>query len=291
MKKTTNIKIDGKFDAPEADQLFATVAGWGEPNGARQCTIDLTDLDFMSPAGLTAVAQSAALLKHRGWSPSIRFPDRPDVSQYLTRMGFRRAMRGLGRSLAAPRAGRRFRKSTALVELTTIRDTGDVDGLHEGLADRVAGILEDELGYSGADVGNFCNVISELTRNIIDHSESLGYVAAQRYTRGADQQRFALISVGDIGRGLRATLGQRYPVKGWTDEQVLLRALLPEYSRHPGRGLGLAFVQKVCQDYRGSLHFRSGSCRLYLRGRKAFRVDTGWFPGTQVAISLQEKTA
>jgi len=74
----------------------------------------------------------------------------------------------------------------------------------------------------------------------------VGYVAAQRYTRSKDHRKFALISVGDVGLGLRATLGQRYPVDGWTDEQVLLRALAPEYSRHPGRGLGLAFVEKIC---------------------------------------------
>jgi len=92
----------------------------------------------MSPAGLTAVAQSATLLKNRGWSPSTRFPDRSDVSHYLARMGFRRAMRGVGRCLAAPRGDRRFRASTALVELTKIRDTGDVEGLLDGLSETVA---------------------------------------------------------------------------------------------------------------------------------------------------------
>lgn len=284
------LTISGKFDVTEADGLFETVDGWGNPNFTKRCTLDLSDVEFMDPAGLTAVAQAAALLRHRGWSPSVQFPSRADVSQYLSRMGLRRAMRGVGRCVAAPRS-RRFRGSSALVELTTIRNTGDVEGFLGGLADQVADILEEELGYSGADVGNFCNVISELTRNIIDHSESVGYVAAQRYTRSRDHQRYAWISVGDIGVGLRATLGQRYNVASWSDEQVLLHALLPAYSRHPGRGLGLTFVQKVCQDYQGSLHFRSGRCRLYIRGQRVFRVDGGYFPGTQVAISLLQKAA
>jgi anti-anti-sigma factor len=290
-ESTTTAKIDGKLDAPEADELFRTITSWGDPNASRRCVIDLTDLEFMLPAGLTAVVQCAAHLKDRGWSPTVRFPARDDVGAYLARMGFRRALRGVARSIGGPRSNLRFRTSTALVELTTVRDTGDVDGLIEGLSDRVAGILEAELGYSGADVGNFCNVLSELSRNIIDHSQSAGYVAAQRYTRSKDNERFALISVGDAGVGLRATLGQRYPVAKWSDADVLLRALMPEYSRHPNRGLGLAFVQKVCQDYRGSLHIRTGGCRLYIRGRKVFRVDAAWFTGTQVAISLQQKEA
>lgn len=292
MKKPPRIaKIDGKLDTPESDELFRTVSGWGNPDGTRRCVIDLSGLEFMPPAGLTAVVQSVTHLKQNGWSPSVRFPDRENVRQYLARMGLRRALRGVGRCIGAPRTNGRFRTSTALVELTPIRDTGDVEGLLDGLSDKVAGILETELGYSEADVGNFCNVLSELSRNIIDHSGAVGFVAAQRYTKAADHERFALISVGDVGAGLRSTLGQRYPVDEWSDADVIHRALLPEYSRHPNRGLGLAFVQKVCQDYRGSLHIRSGAARLYIRGRKVFRVDAGWFPGTQVAIALQQKAA
>lgn len=291
MKKPTNIaRISGKLDAPEADELFQTVTGWGNPDGTRRCVIDLSELEFMLPAGLTALVQSVTHLKQNGWSPSVQFPVRQDVGKYLARMGLRRALRGVGRCIGGPKTNRRFRTSTALVELTPIRDTGDVEGLLDGLSDKVAGILESELGYSEADVGNFCNVISELSRNIIDHSGAVGFVAAQRYTKTKDRERYALISVGDVGVGLRSTLGQRYPVAQWSDADVLLRALMPEYSRHANRGLGLAFVQRVCQDYRGSLHIRSGACRLYIRGRKAFRVDAGWFPGTQVAISLQQKT-
>ncbi len=282
--------IRGKLDAPEADGLFQAVTAWRSSDDVSRCVIDLSELQFMTPAGLTAVVQSVRFLKEQGWSPAVRFPADEKVSQYLARMGLRRGLRGIGRCIAAPRAHRSYAASTALVELTTIRDTGDVDALLEGLSDRVAGILKTELGYSVSDVGAFCNVISELSRNIIDHSEAVGYVAAQRYSRSSDGQKYALISVGDAGLGLRATLGQRYPVSRWTDEQVIVKALLPEYSRHPGRGLGLAFVQKVCQDYRGSLHIRSGACRLYLRGRKAYRVDSSSFPGTQLAISLQQKS-
>ena len=96
--RTTTAKIDGKLDAPEADELFRTITSWGDPNASRRCVIDLTDLEFMLPAGLTAVVQCAAHLKDRGWSPTVRFPARDDVGAYLARMGFRRALRGVARS-------------------------------------------------------------------------------------------------------------------------------------------------------------------------------------------------
>jgi anti-sigma regulatory factor (Ser/Thr protein kinase) len=175
-----------------------------------------------------------------------------------------------------------------LLELTVIEDSKDVEVLLSGLTDRVAQILARELQYAPADVQNFANVISELCRNIIDHSESVGFVAAQRYTR-TDRDRFVLISVGDLGVGLRATLGQRYPVDLWSDSEVIRRALLKQYSRHPDRGLGLTFVKKVASDYRGSLHLRSGSGRIYIRDNRLLELAGPAFPGTQVTISLRER--
>lgn len=270
------------------DGVFGIVAQCGKPGLSKRCVLDLSGLRFMAPGGLTGLVQCVVHLCNQGWLPSVRFPTDDGTAQYLVRMGIRRALRGRARCLGAPRGRRRYGHSTALVELTTIQKTGDVDALLDGLTDSVADILEEQLGYSGADVGNFTSVISELSRNIIDHSGAIGFVAAQRYT-AASRTRFALISVGDVGVGLRETLGQRYPVSGWSDAEVIIRALMRDYSRYPNRGLGLALVRKVCQDYRGSLHIRSSTCRIYVRGRKTVAIDAGWFPGTQVAISLQQK--
>lgn len=283
------INLTGKLDAPEVDDLLRQVVALGNASGSKRCRLDLSGVTFMAPAGLTGLIQSVLYLRRAGWSVGAVFPENEGTAMYLVRMGFKRAARGRCRCLSAPRGKRRYAASTALIELTPIQDSGDVDALMGGLTKRVAGILEKELGYSGADVGNFTNVISELCRNIIDHSGEVGFVAAQRYHRKTDGQGFALISVGDIGVGLRATLGQRYPVESWADETVLVRALLPEYSRHPNRGLGLTFVKQVCQRYRGSLHIRSGSGHLYIRGTAARSFNAGWFPGTQVSISLAQR--
>lgn len=282
------IQLQGKFDVREVNELYRTVAALGRPVESGRCRLDLADVSFMAPVGLTGLIQAVVHLRSEGWSTTVNFPTSGGVAMYLVRMGFKRALRGRGRCLGAPPSKKRYAASTALVELTAIQDSGDVDDLLHRLTDRVGGILEQELGYSEGDIGNFTNVISELCRNIIDHSGAIGFVAAQRY-RQADGQRFALISVGDTGLGLRATLGQRYPVDSWSEETVLVRALLPEYSRHPNRGFGLTFVKKVCQDYRGSLYVRSGAGQLYIRGRKLLSFDVGWFPGTQISISLAQR--
>lgn len=284
----TTITVPAKLDIQTLDALYHQCLGCGAAPRRSRCVIDLTDTHFIDPGGLTGLAQAVAYLRVQGWSPSVRFPV-DEVGYYLVRMGLRRALRGLGRCLGAPRGKRRYAASTALVEVSVIEGAQDVDALLLRLSDRVAGILGAELGYSRADAGNFCNVLSELCRNVIDHSGGVGFVAAQRYTRAQDGDRFAVISVGDVGVGLRSTLGQRYPVDSWSDVEILTRALLPTYSRHPNRGLGLAFVKKISSDYRGSLHMRSGSGRIYIRGNRLVNMGAAPFPGTQVVISLGQR--
>ena len=42
---------------------------------------------------------------------------------------------------------------------------------------------------------------------LLDHSQSVGYVAAQRYTRSKDKEHFALISVGDVVKKIPVPAG------------------------------------------------------------------------------------
>lgn len=281
------IACSGTLDARSLEACLRE-ADVHQDSSQRSPIIDLSSLSFIDPAGLIGLALCIEHLRGLGPKPSIHFPENEGIGHYLLRMGLRRFLRGRGRCHGAPRGRPRQRVTSALLELTVIERSSDVDTLLARLTDRVSRILTTELRYQPADVHNFASVISELCRNIIDHSESIGFVAAQRYTR-ADRDRFAVISVGDLGVGLRATLGRRYPVERWSDAEVIQRALLPQYSRHPNRGLGLTFVKKIASDYRGSLHLRSGASRIYLRGNRLLALAGAAFPGTQATISLRER--
>jgi anti-anti-sigma regulatory factor len=283
----TTLDCSGTLDARRLEVcLRAATAGHGDQR--RSPVVDLSSLSFVDPAGLVGLALCVEHLRQRGPKPVVHYPADDSVGHYLLRMGLRNVLRGRARNQRAPRGRPRQRISSALLELSIIEDTADVDKLLSRLTDRVGRILKAELHYLPADVHNFASVISELCRNIVDHSGSVGFVAAQRYTRG-DHDRFAVISVGDLGVGLRATLGTRYPVDQWSDTEVLRKSLLPEYSRHPDRGMGLTFVEKVASDYRGSLRLRSGSSCIYIRGNRLLSIPGAPFPGTQATISLRER--
>lgn len=283
----TTIDCSGKLDARGMEGcLHAATSYNGDQR--RSPVVDLSSLSFVDPAGLVGLALLVEHFCHRGPKPVVHYPEDASVGHYLLRMGLRRVLRGRARNRGAPRGRPRQRVTSALLELSIIEDTADVDELLGRLTDRVSRILKAELHYLPADVHNFAAVIAELCRNIVDHSGSIGFVAAQRYTRD-DHDRFAIISVGDVGVGLRATLGSRYPVNHWSDTEVLRKSLLPEFSRHPNRGMGLTFVEKVASDYRGSLHLRSGSSRIYIRGNRLFSIPGAPFPGTQATISLRER--
>lgn len=278
-----------KLDPQTMDSVFGQVAAHGYVTDGRPVRIDLSDLQFVAPAGLTGIVLVVRELSERGWYPEVIFPKCPAAAFYVSRMQLESAVEDCAECTG--RVGESHKEvlgtSHALLEVMPIEGRKDADGLLKYVDEQVRGILAKELGYEAKDVGNFANVLSELAHNIIDHSESSGCIAAQSYRR-RDGSNFALVSVGDRGIGLRGSLAKRFDVSSWTDSQVILNALRPEYSRHPDRGMGLAFVKKVCKDYRGSLDLSTGRSRVFIRGSKGRQVVRDEFPGTQISISLRE---
>ena len=153
--------------------------------------------------------------------------------------------------------------------------------------ERVGAILQNELNFKKKEINNFSTIISELCYNIKDHSEDKGFVAVQRYTGKVDGKKYVVVGVGDLGIGIKNSLGKRFEVSAWSHLDAIIAAIKKEYSAFPDRGLGLYMVSKIIKDYRGALHIRSGNSRLYLRYNPR-GVQACFFPGTQISISLSE---
>jgi ABC-type transporter Mla MlaB component/anti-sigma regulatory factor (Ser/Thr protein kinase) len=185
--------------------------------------------------------------------------------------------------------GRPAVENESLIEVCEISGRTDVENALTRVELRVVSILEGELNYSVREITWFKNVIAELCHNIVDHSGDRGYLAAQRYTNHKQDRKFAVISVCDLGIGIRESLAARYDVSSWSHGMAISNAVKKTFSRDTARGLGLYVVRTICDDCDGTLHIRSGDSRVYFRGNRSKVYNSGKFPGSQISITLYER--
>lgn len=275
------------------DTVFAEAAALVDGHsdrGAEELRLILENVKFIDPYGLLGLWCVLRHLKRRHHAVLVIPPTDRELQGYLRRMNFPAVtspIAVLDGGVGGPGASG---PSDVLLEMTPIERQADVEQVIRSMLGQIRRILESELGYGERDVTAFCTVLSEACTNIVDHSADRGFVAAQRYTQ-RDGTRYVIVSVADLGIGIRQSLATRYrQAERWSHIQAIVNALQKEYSRHPDRGLGLFMVARIVGAYRGSLHLRSGDARLYLRHR-ARRLAAGPFPGTQLAISLSARGA
>ena len=263
------------------------IVGLRKRRGIRRGSVllDLSQTSFIDPYGMVCMWALTRHLRTRIQKVEVLLPNSRDVQGYMERMKLLPALRprvrlrnrfGILTGISAT-AGER------LLEVTRVRKGQDIGTT---VIEPILGILGKALG--GAHAANFTTPISEVCQNAREHSGDIGAVCVQRYT-SHDGRRYVIIGVADLGVGIRASLGRRYPAaaESWDHETAIVNALKKEYSQFPGRGLGLYKVNQIVSDYEGSLHIRSGDTRLYI-GQRAFAFRGAAFPGTQVCIRLTE---
>lgn len=141
------------------------------------------------------------------------------------------------------------------------------------------------LGRISAErMGAACTLLSEVAQNIT-HSGSQGYALMQVYKAG--NGRRVHIAVGDIGRGIPASLREKYPHAGQPSDYLKKSLEAGVSSRTSGNGLGLYQVQHLVRNGGGTLTIRSDTAMLQIYGGNIYRWDNlTHFPGTQVFITI-----
>lgn len=252
-------------------------------------TLDLSRLGFVDPYGMAMLCLIGRHLSRQFWDIECVLPENSDVESYLTRMRLFEYLREVVSLPREPEMGSSPVENESLMEICEISAQSDVESALVLVEARVGSILERELNYSVKEITWFKNVIAELCHNILDHSGDRGYLVAQRYMNHKLKRKFAMISVCDLGIGIRESLSSRYDVSKWTHGAAITNAVKKDFSRDTARGLGLYVVRTICDDCEGSLHIRSGDNRVYFRGRRSRVYPSGNFPGSQVSITLYEK--
>jgi len=252
-------------------------------------TLNLSRLTFLDPYGMATLCLVAKNL----WQQNFIIylvppPSSSSITYYLERMNFYQSIAKWAQLEDKPPPRSEFwkKESDILLEMTPIASLKEIV---QKIESRVYRILESKLGYQENDLMAFTRVVSELSSNVLDHSldEDGGFVTAQTYQSKMGSRKgksFVVISVGDLGIGIKKSLSARYPLP--SHAQAIMNALKREYSRDPTRGLGLYIVKKIGHEYNGQFHLRSGDARICVKNRRILHYPTPLFPGTQISIAL-----
>jgi anti-sigma regulatory factor (Ser/Thr protein kinase) len=289
---TTVITVPPSLDDTTFEQIVEQLAPL--PPDAR-LMVDARHAQWASPYGLTGLL---ALAQSREVRPSFVAPEAENTVSYWARTGFfRHAERLYDFGRPVPRA-RSAGESSVLLEITPVRQAGDVHEVVQRIEDRSTAILHEGLGLEARATIGFSMSLSEACQNIVEHAGSGGWVAVQTYTwRKRLGRRVVVMAVCDTGIGFRRSLeqnAQRARSDRWDDGAALEQAVLRNVSRFTdaGRGQGLAGIRRFISKWDGKLSIRSGTARIAIvppwddDAPLAERLP--YFPGAQVQITIPE---
>ncbi len=258
--------------------------------------IDLSKVSFIDPYGMLALLEIGELCLLEDVRKSVILPQAPEVCAYLDRMDFFTfAKRCFTLDYSSPELPEKYLRSPdsdVLLEITPIEKSNDIHSIVGKVRERAQAILARHLHYDDRAINGFIVALSEICQNIIEHSETTGYVGIQKYRFQNMNRNVVKIAVMDVGIGFRKSLSHRFKLKG--DLDAIDHALLHGASRYEdeGRGHGLAAVRRFVNQWNGKLSIRSGTARLsiippWARGMDRERNLIS-FPGSQINIMLPE---
>ena len=289
------VSVPGSLDQQTIDSFFDEVV---DVDDARTL-FDARHLRWIDPNGMVGLLVAGTVATERqGERPHLEPPENADVTGYLARMGFFQEAQHV---FDLPeRSGRRAAGSSdVLLEITKIAANADVHAVVDRVQRGAGEILSSRLGYPPSAVVQFSVILSEVCQNIIEHAEAEGWVAAQAYNWARRLGRFVVvISVMDVGRGFRGSLGDQHSARygdRWGDATALEAAFLHGLTRFPdsGRGQGIQQIRRQVQKWSGAISVRSGTARI---AQVPEWDDTPPmvdhlrpFPGAQISIVLPSR--
>ena len=258
--------------------------------------INLQEVSFIDPYGMVGLLEAGELLKSQGIHRTMFLPESEEVLKYLERMDFFRFADGyFTLKPSQPQISEKYlrnQSSDVLLEITPIEKSDDIHFIVGKVKERAQAILAKHLHYDERAINGFIVALSEVCQNIIEHSETKGFVGIQKYHFQNINKNVVKIAVMDIGIGFRMSLSERFSLK--SDLEAIEKALIHGASRYTekGRGHGLAAVRRFVNQWNGKLSIRSGTGKLsiipaWAWGREK-EHNLNHFPGTQVNILLPE---
>lgn len=253
------------------DALLARLRPHVEP-GVRH--VDLVDLRWVPPSIMVATAALAHRAQLEGVAFRLRGPVGREPGHYAARMRLGRVLTELGAVHDLP-AAREHDRQEDLIEVVALDSSGAVE--------RLARMVYRKVLPRGRELATALHrSVGEVGQNVMDHSGTVGYLAAQTLPRRHE----LLIAIADAGVGMRATLARR---GAGSDEAAIALATQERVSRYdePDRGRGLPSALRLIGGQAGSLYIASGTAaiRHFPTTRRYLHAPAG-FDGTIVEARI-----
>lgn len=262
----------------------------------KSSSIELQEVSFIDPYGMVGLLEMGSVFESDANRKVLYLPESEEVLKYLDRMEFFTFAHTCFRiEPFKPQLSEKYLRSPdsdVLLEITPIEKSNDIHFIVGKVKDRANAILTRHLQYDERAINGFLTSLSEVCQNIIEHSETKGFVGIQKYHFQNMGKNVVKIAVMDTGIGFRKSLSGRFSLK--SDLHSIEKALLHGASRYEdeGRGHGLAAVRRFVNQWNGKLSIRSGTAKFsiipeWAWGKKRESHLTS-FPGAQINILLPE---
>lgn len=249
-----DLRVSGKCNS---SQLHASL----QPGSDDRFAIDLTRMEFGSPAILAAVAAHAERGVRGGFQVEFSKPNSGSVSSYLSRMrlGDRLTELGVEHGLADVRS---HDTQDRLLELSQFsRDSVESIATH---------VFEKFKRRNRAAAVVLFESISEFGQNVIDHSRrSTGFALAQDLRHAPSNTKRVWFAVSDSGRGFAQSLRH---LGATTSLHALEMAVQGGHSSLPesGRGWALSRLAQQVVQMGGGFNMLSGDGTLMMDARRRY---------------------
>jgi hypothetical protein len=253
------------------DQLLARLLPRTGADGRR---LSFADLAWVPPSAMVAAAAQAHRARDEGVPFALEGPVAGEPAHYAARMRLGRVLTELGATHDLP-AVREHDRQEDLIEVIRIDSVSAVD--------RLARMVHRKVLPRGAELaGALHRSVAEVGENVMDHSGTVGYLAAQTLPR----RRELLIAIADAGVGVLATLAHRGVT---THEDAIALATQERVSRYdePDRGRGLPSALRLIGGEAGSLYIASGTAAIrHFPSTRRYSAVDGEYRGTIVEARI-----
>jgi hypothetical protein len=277
-REDARIIVEGPLSFMNLHHLLATVYSATSKAGYQDLVLDLSKCFFVLPGVRLAICAQVIQLRQNGVYCSLRLPADERLRRLFLNANWAHLLDPRGYDPS------RFQGYSRL-PATQFKGPEDQQTAVNRIADAILGAIPD---MERADFAAFEWAISELTDNVLTHSESQIGGLVQVSTFQKDKKRVEFV-VSDAGVGIPASLRGSYPEIS-SDTEALDRAIREGVTRDKslGQGNGLYGSWQICTHCHGEFNVHSGYARLIDTPKGGLHVynDRISFSGTLILAAI-----